>query len=412
MAMESQLEGKTAMSRGIIGQSEMAVRIRNFAWESTPLGGISQWSELLLNNVNMMLSTRYAILLLWGPEMVLIYNDGFLPILTDRHPQALGAYGREFWTDVWPVVGNQLEGVLREGTDVFHENALVPILRNGVMKSAYFNYSYSPVYECSGAIAGIITICQDVTATVAAEKDRALAEKALLQSEKLAAVGRLAASIAHEINNPLEAVTNLLFLARNSESLDVARGYLDTADHELRRMAAITTQTLSFNKQATKPRSITCKELLAGVISVYQSRLRNTGVIVEQQMKSDQPVMCFDGEIRQVLNNLVSNAIDSMRSTGGRLLLRSRTATNWKNHEKGLTITVADTGKGMDQDILKRIFEPFFTTKGYGGTGLGLWVSRDIVTRHNGSLRIRSCQRKDRRGTVCTMFLPFSAATR
>ena len=121
------------------------------------------------------------------------------------------------------------------------------------------------------------------------------------------------------------------------------------------------------------------------------------------------PITCFDGEIRQVLSNLVSNAIESMQSSGGRLLLRSRCATNWSNGKKGLSITVADTGTGIHPDVRKKIFEPFFTTKGHSGTGLGLSVSLDIVARHQGTLRVRSRQAANHSGTVFKLFLPSDA---
>ena len=125
----------------------MAERVRAFDWESTAVGPVSEWTETLLGAVNMMLSASHPILLLCGPELILLYNDAFRPILTDRHPDALGARGREFWTDVWPVVGQQLESVLNDGQTVSFQNALVPILRNGKLEEAYFNYNYSPLFE-------------------------------------------------------------------------------------------------------------------------------------------------------------------------------------------------------------------------------------------------------------------------
>lgn len=136
----------------IVGTSEMADRIRTFSWELTAIGPIAGWSETLFSAVSIMLSSRHPILLLWSPEMILLYNDAFRPILTDCHPQALGMRRREFWTDVWPVVGGQLEAVLHKGESIFHENALVPILRHGSLEIGYFNYSYSPVHDPVGRI--------------------------------------------------------------------------------------------------------------------------------------------------------------------------------------------------------------------------------------------------------------------
>jgi PAS domain S-box-containing protein len=232
-------------------------------------------------------------------------------------------------------------------------------------------------------------------------------EEVLRTAEKLSAVGRLAASIAHEINNPLASVTNLLYLARTSDDLAEVQGFLDTAERELRRVSVISNQTLRFYRQTTSSQDIRCEDLMDGVLSIHQGRLVNSGIEVLKRMRAHHLLHCFEGEIRQVLNNLVGNAIDAMLATGGRLLVRSRESTNWRTGEKGITLTVADTGMGMSAPVLKKIFEPFFTTKGIGGTGLGLWVCVDIVKRHSGTLRVRSSQDPGKSGTVFTLFLPF-----
>jgi PAS domain S-box-containing protein len=242
--------------------------------------------------------------------------------------------------------------------------------------------------------------------------ERRMAELALRQTEQLAAVGRLAASIAHEINNPLEAVTNLLYLAQNSDSVADIQGFLRTAEQEIARVSVISSQTLSFYKQSSAPRSIRADELFHSVVSVFHGRMLQTRVQVEQRSRAQEPVQCFDGEIRQVLSNLVANAIDSFPRGGGRLLLRSRKGTDWNSGRRGLVLTVADTGSGIPPKVLQRLFEAFFTTKGSAGNGLGLWVSKEIVDRHNAVLRVRSSRREDHSGTVFTLFLPFEAAVR
>lgn len=219
--------------------------------------------------------------------------------------------------------------------------------------------------------------------------DQKLAEAALLQNEKLAAVGRLASSIAHEINNPLEAVTNLLYLAGSSDAMTDVRSYLSQAERELRRVSLIANQTLRFHKQSTSPREVSCTDLFGDVLAIYQGRLLNSGIEIEKRKRAHRSVECFDGEIRQVLTNLIGNAIDAMHGTGGRLLVRSREAHNWSTGQEGIVLTVADTGTGMPPKVLCKIFDAFYTTKGIGGTGLGLWVSRDIVERHRGVLRVR-----------------------
>lgn len=154
--------------------------------------------------------------------------------------------------------------------------------------------------------------------------DRKVADEALIRTEKLAAVGRLASTMAHEINNPLEAVTNLLFLAKHAKDLDEAKPFLDTADIELRRASAITSQALRFHKQATRPTAVTFEELVSGLLAGRHSRMLNSHILLEEKDRSTQPVLCFEGEIRQVLSNLVGNAIDAMHGRGGKLLIRGR----------------------------------------------------------------------------------------
>jgi PAS domain S-box-containing protein len=242
--------------------------------------------------------------------------------------------------------------------------------------------------------------------------ERKIAEETILRTEKLAAVGRLASSIAHEINNPLEAVTNLLYLAQSSESLDEARNYLSIADTELSRASAIANHTLRFHKQSTNPEAVSCQQLIDSALSLHQSRLRNAGISIERRLRSSRPFFCFHGEIRQVLGNLIGNAIDAMPASGGRLLLRSREACDWRTGTPGVRLTIADTGTGMSTVTLQRAFEAFYTTKGIAGTGLGLWISKDIVDRHRGRLILRSSQKPGRCGTVFSLFLPFEAASR
>ena len=151
-----------------------------------------------------------------------------------------------------------------------------------------------------------------------------------MQSEKLAVVGRLAASIAHEINNPLESITNLLYLAERSTDPAETKLYVQTAERELRRVSVIANQTLRFHKQSSSPQEISGEQLLDSVVSMFQSRIINARVDVYERKRSNQPVRCFEGEIRQVLSNLVGNAIDAMQPLGGgRLLLRSRVGRDW-----------------------------------------------------------------------------------
>jgi signal transduction histidine kinase len=244
--------------------------------------------------------------------------------------------------------------------------------------------------------------------------DRKRSEDALRKTEKLAATGRLAASIAHEINNPLEAITNLLFLLHNfCELKDPALNYVVMAQHEARRISEITQQTLRFYRQSTLPARANMSELLDSVLSLYQGRLNTLSIKVERDYDSAMDLFCFAGEIRQVFANLVGNAIDAT-SAGGRLVIRARRSSNWKDPiEKGVRFAVADTGSGMEPEVVERVFEAFFTTKEVTGTGLGLWVSHEIIMKHKGLVRVRSRtisngseQQARPSGTIFMLFFP------
>ena len=287
-----------------------------------------------------------------------------------------------------PVINFPLEGTLVTDPDSYR----------------YWTVSYFPVYGADGNIQAITAASLEIT-------QQKKAEQALIQSEKLAAVGRLASSIAHEINNPLEAVTNLLYLARHSEDMIEVHALLDAAEIELRRVSAITAQTLRFHKQASSPQAVTAEHLIESVLAIFQGRIVNSRVRVSRRMRAHREVRCFEGEIRQVLSNMVSNALDAMPE-GGRLLLRSRIGCNWQTRKSGIVVTVADTGIGMSRETQDKLFNAFFTTKGLTGTGLGLWVSKEIIDRHRGTLRLRSSQSQAHHGTVFSLFLPFDAVIR
>jgi PAS domain S-box-containing protein len=249
--------------------------------------------------------------------------------------------------------------------------------------------------------------------------ERKRSEEALRKSEKLAATGRLAASIAHEINNPLEAITNLLFLLRNFCQLEnPALNYVAMAEHEARRISEITQQTLRFYRQSTLPSRANMGELLDSVLSLYHGRLSTLGILVERDYDPAMDLFCFAGEVRQVVANLVGNALDASQE-GGRLVVRARRSRDWREPGRdGVRFTVADTGSGMEAEVRERIFEAFFTTKEVTGTGLGLWVSQGIIAKHNGMVHVRSSVPREGRpsGTVFQIFLPddltLTAATR
>jgi PAS domain S-box-containing protein len=266
----------------------------------------------------------------------------------------------------------------------------------------FFNVNYAPVFATDGSVQAIATATLDIT-------HQKKAETALIQSEKLAAVGRLASSISHEINNPLEAITNLLYLINLSDLPENVRQYVNTAQAELSRVCQIATQTLRFHRQAVRATHVSPADLVNAVLNLYQGRLNNSDIKVEATYASRTTILCFENDIRQVLNNLIANAIDAMRQ-GGRLVVRAHDTMDYSpaypEGRSGTRITIADTGHGMSAAVQTRLFEPFYTTKDLNGTGLGLWISSGIVTRHHGRLTFRSSQHPIHHGTVFSLFLP------
>ena len=261
-----------------------------------------------------------------------------------------------------------------------------------------WSVNYSPIFNEDGTVRAISTASIEIT-------NQKKAEAALLRSEKLAAVGRLASSISHEINNPLEAITNLLYLIALDEKLaPELKGYVHMAQSELSRVSQIATQTLRFHRQAVAPTAVTAADLVNAVIRLYTGRLANSNIRVEVRYDTDVRILCFENDIRQVLNNLIANSIDAMRK-GGRLIVRAHPAHDAAG-QAGVRISIIDTGHGMSKAVVARLFEPFFTTKDLNGTGLGLWISHGIVERHEGRLRVRSSTDAERHGTIFTLILP------
>jgi len=263
----------------------------------------------------------------------------------------------------------------------------------------YWTVNYHPVFAADGSVQAISAVSVEITRLKQAEA-------ALIQGEKLAAVGRLATSISHEINNPLEAVTNILYLMSIHEELpESMRGYVSIAQAEVARVSQIATQTLRFHRQAARQTLVDAAALVDPVLGLYQGRLANSGIEVTTRYLSKTPLLCFENDIRQVLNNLIANAMDAMR-TGGRLMVRAHDATDGKTERSGVRITIADSGHGMSRATQARIFEAFYTTKELMGTGLGLWICAEIVQRHGGRLSLRSSVHPLHHGTVFSLFLP------
>jgi PAS domain S-box-containing protein len=255
-----------------------------------------------------------------------------------------------------------------------------------------------PVLGGGGSPKEWVGTCIDV-------QDRKDSEAALRKSERLALAGQFAATIAHEINNPLEAVTNLIYLIRTRSNDEDIRKYATLAESELGRVAELSGQTLRFYKRSTEAVPTSVPEVLETLLGLFSSKLGRMGIKVEKRINQTERVLAFGNELRQLFANLISNAIDA--SPRGRLIVCCRNSRDWRDpSRRGVRITVADTGSGIPAKLRRSIFEPFFTTKGEAGTGLGLWVSADVVERHGGQLSVRS-KTSMPSGTVFSVFLPY-----
>jgi PAS domain S-box-containing protein len=235
--------------------------------------------------------------------------------------------------------------------------------------------------------------------------NRKTAELALLRSEKLSAASRLASSVSHEINNPLAAITNLVYLAKSRAFEAEQHAYLEQAERELARITYITSQSLRFHRQQSAPVEIDVAATLREVMHFYEPRLLAANINVRFDVRQAPNLLCCAGEIRQVFGNLIQNCLEAM-PRGARIRLRVRPCTDWKSGARAVRVTIANTGSGMSTQTRKRIYEPFFTTKDGTNTGLGLWVAAGIVDRHEGSIHVWSSIHPERSGTAFSLVFP------
>jgi two-component system, NtrC family, sensor kinase len=236
------------------------------------------------------------------------------------------------------------------------------------------------------------------------------AEQALRESEKLAAMGRIAGIIAHEINNPLAAITNIFYLLRNHPSLnEEARHFAELAEQELQRVSHITRQTLSFYRETKQPVSVPVHQLLDDVVELQERALKTQHISIDKRYSSSGVLRGFPAELRQIFLNLIGNAVEAMPD-GGVLRVHVREATDWATQRRGITISIVDTGQGIGPEDAKRLFQPFFSTKSNKGTGLGLWISRGIVQKYSGRISCRSYRYQSKCVTCFQVFMPGSEA--
>ncbi len=251
---------------------------------------------------------------------------------------------------------------------------------------------WTPRTNAAGALIGTFEINRDLT------EDKRRQEHSR-NAERLATLGRLAATVAHEINNPLEVLTNILYLLGSQPQTESARALIKEGEAELRTIAEITNATLRYSRAAAQPAETSIRDLLDNVLAMYSGQIRSRHVLLEKQYRNDKRVVVRASEIRQVFANLIGNALDALPN-GGKLRVSVSGA------HPGVYVAIADHGTGIPADAREKIFEAFYTTKGASGTGLGLWISRDIIEKHGGSIRVRSYTTSGRSGTVFMIRLP------
>jgi PAS domain S-box-containing protein len=259
----------------------------------------------------------------------------------------------------------------------------------------------APILNHMGQLAGVAVVFRDTT-------QRRQTEQTLRTSERLTMAGRLSATIAHEIRNPLDTVTNLVYLLQHEQKPNSsAAQYLEMASEELTRIAQITSQLLTFHRESRSPVSVSLNEVLDSVLVLFSPQIKQNHVVVNKRYETDRSVRGFPGELRQVFSNLVGNAMEAITG-GGQLVLHTRESSMaGQPSRRGIRVTVLDNGSGIPPGVRKNLFAPFYTTKGEKGTGLGLWISRGIVEKHEGTIHVSSTSRNGRSGTAFSVFLPF-----
>jgi len=409
---------RRVISEPIVRLAETALSVsrdRNYAVRAEPSGKHDEIS-VLVDSFNTMLTE------IQKRDTALQEREEQFRTLANSVPQLAwmaDADGRTYWfNERWyHYTGTTPEAMMGWGWQSVHDpKVLAEVLaqwRASVQTGKRFEMVF-PIRGREGTYRDFLTISVPMrdqfgnvvrwfgTNTDITEQRRA--QEALRKSEKLAATGRLAASIAHEINNPLEALANLLYLAKKKPS--EGEKYLSVAEQELDRIAEITRHTLGFYRDATAPVKVNITELASGVLALYDRKLQFKQVHLRKILSEAAEVSGYPGEIRQILANLVTNAIDAV-GPGGRLSLKVTRGLEWGGRRRaGVRVTIADNGSGIAPEQMRNIFEPFYTTKKDVGIGLGLWLTQSLVQKHHGTIRVRSTVDSDRSGTAFAIFFP------
>ncbi|MFZ0662252.1 MAG: response regulator [Acidobacteriaceae bacterium] len=266
--------------------------------------------------------------------------------------------------------------------------------------SNWFRVRYDKIPGDSERDGGSILLITDIT-------DQKKLHETLKMSERLAATGRLAHTIAHEINNPLEALSNLIYIAQEKESTNSdTQSYLRQASIELDRVSQITKQILAYHRDSKRPIPVAANELIDSVLAMFRAPLSANRVTLSKRLASSRLISVHPGETRQAFGNLIANALDAMSASGGKLIVRCFDATDERSQRRGVRIVLSDSGAGIPQSAYAHIFDAFYTTKELHGSGVGLWLTSEVIAKHGGRIRLRSRTEGRYRGTLFDVFLP------
>ena len=294
----------------------------------------------------------------------------------------------------------EIEGILQRiqrGQSIDHFET-VRRHKNGALLTVAV--TISPIRDRTGTIVGASTIARDITS-------RVKAEEALRGSEKLAAMGRMAASVAHEIRGPLDVANNIAYLLRQETGLPAqTQELVQVLQDELRLVLEICNRTLTFSRQENVASKVSMADILNEVLTLQNKRLMQKRITVERRMESPGELVGYPGPLRQVCLNLIANAVDALPAKGGRIVVAVRSVRHPVSGTDGVRVTISDNGSGIHKQHLHNLFKPFFSTKNAEGTGLGLWVSHGIVMQHGGSIRVRSRSHGPVTGTCFSIFIP------
>jgi PAS domain S-box-containing protein len=338
-------------------------------------------------------------------DVILSKNlDGIITSWNDAATRVLGyTAGEMIGTSILKLIPEHLHSDektiienIRAGRRVEHFET-VRLTKSGQLLDV--SITVSPVKDALGRVIGASKILRDIST-------RKRMERSLLQAEKIAATGRMAATIAHEINNPLEAVMNLLFLLRPKVSDEDGLNYLATAESELGRVSHIAKQTLGYYREHAAASVASLAEIAEHAITIYEPRCTAAGIAVEKSLLSSRKVVLRRGEMMQVISNLIVNAIYAMPG-GGTL---SISVSDTTNPADGVALNVADNGAGIAQDVLPKVFDAFFTTRATVGTGIGLFIAKNFIEGHGGQISIESHTQPEKHGTTVRIFLPLHTA--